>query len=89
MSRKEEPVATLDELQKHASKKFFFEKDGERWEGFVVRYGGGFFAYVNECQHIRFPLDIVDNSFFTRNKEYLMCQTHGAVYDAETGECVR
>lgn len=88
LSRKEVPVATLDELQKHPSKKFVFEKDGGRWEGFVVRYGGDFFAYVNECQHIHIPMDIIDNSFFTRNGEYLLCQTHGAMYDPETGECV-
>lgn len=88
MPSKKSYIATLEELEKHPSKKFIIEKKGERFEGFVVRYSGDFFAYVNECQHIHVPLDIVDNSFFTRNKEYLMCQTHGAVYDPETGECV-
>lgn len=88
MNKGKHPIATLDELEKHPSKKFVFEKKGETYEGFVVRFTGNYYAYVNECQHIHVPLDIVENSFFTRNKEYLMCQTHGATYDPETGECV-
>jgi nitrite reductase/ring-hydroxylating ferredoxin subunit len=33
-------------------------------------------------------LDWVDNRFFTKDKKYLVCSTHGALYLPSTGECV-
>lgn len=33
-------------------------------------------------------LDWMENRFFTPDGEYLMCQTHGALYDPETGHCL-
>jgi nitrite reductase/ring-hydroxylating ferredoxin subunit len=33
-------------------------------------------------------MDWVDNHFFTEDKRYLICATHGATYEPATGDCV-
>ena len=57
-------------------------------DGFVVNFKGRFYAYSNRCCHIPIPLDWVDNEFFTRDKRHLICLTHGATYEPNTGLCI-
>jgi len=61
---------------------------GEFATGFVVRYQGKAHAYVNQCAHVPVELDWNEGQFFTVNKDYLICSTHGAHYAPETGLCV-
>jgi nitrite reductase/ring-hydroxylating ferredoxin subunit len=53
-----------------------------------VRYRGELRAYVNECRHISMSMDWVENQFFTEDGEFLLCPTHGALYQPDSGECV-
>jgi nitrite reductase/ring-hydroxylating ferredoxin subunit len=55
--------------------------------GFVVRYGGKVYGYLNRCAHVPIELDWNKGEFFEDSGLYLMCSTHGAVYDPETGHC--
>lgn len=55
--------------------------------GFVVRYGGAVFGYLNRCAHVPIELDWNEGQFFESGGLYLMCATHGAMYDPETGRC--
>jgi nitrite reductase/ring-hydroxylating ferredoxin subunit len=55
--------------------------------GFVVRYGGKVYGYLNRCAHIPIELDWAEGEFFESSGLYLMCSTHGAIYDPETGRC--
>lgn len=61
------------------------------WEAvipaFVIRYQDQPRAFVNRCAHMTLELDIVPGRFFDRDKRFLMCATHGALYDPESGEC--
>lgn len=68
--------------------KFDLPELGERVTGFVVRYNGKPFAYVNQCAHVSIELDLNPNDFFDYSKSYLICATHGAHYTPETGYCV-
>ena len=56
--------------------------------GFVVRFHGKPYAYVNRCAHLPVELDWDHGAFFTAQKDYLICATHGAHYQPETGYCV-
>jgi nitrite reductase/ring-hydroxylating ferredoxin subunit len=60
---------------------------GEAAVGFVVRFRGTPYAYLNRCAHVPMELDWVQGQFFESGGEYLMCATHGAVYRPETGVC--
>ncbi len=79
------PAAALAPGQ---SAKFSLRCGGKAVEGFVVNYGGRFYAYVNRCAHVGTPLDAWPNEFFTEDGRHLICATHGAVYLPETGLCV-
>ncbi|MEM5402312.1 MULTISPECIES: Rieske (2Fe-2S) protein [Paraburkholderia] len=55
---------------------------------FFVRYGGEVYGYLNRCAHVPMELDWVEGQFFESSGLYLMCATHGAIYQPDTGKCV-
>ena len=55
---------------------------------FVIRYRGELFAYLNRCAHQPVELDWLEGIFFDDRGEYLVCATHGAMYQPHTGLCV-
>lgn len=61
---------------------------GEFATGFVVRFHGKPYAYVNQCAHVPIELDWNEGDFFTSQKDYLICSTHGAHYRPDNGFCV-
>jgi len=61
---------------------------GEFATGFVVRFQGKPYAYVNQCAHVPVELDWNEGDFFTIQKDYLICSTHGAHYRPDNGFCV-
>jgi nitrite reductase/ring-hydroxylating ferredoxin subunit len=60
---------------------------GEDGTGFVVRYNGTAYAYLNRCAHVPIELDWAEGEFFESSGLYLMCSTHGAIYAPESGRC--
>lgn len=60
---------------------------GDDTSGFVVRYGGQVYGYLNRCAHVPVELDWFEGEFFESSGLYLMCATHGAVYAPDTGKC--
>lgn len=55
---------------------------------FVVRFGGRVYAYLNRCAHVPIELDWMPGRFFDDERRYLMCATHGAIYEPASGRCV-
>ena len=82
-------IAVVDEVEEGKTVKFSFTRDKRPQEGFVGRFKGKLFAYENTCRHIPITLDYGDNRFFDTKGEIIMCQTHGAVYEPDTGLCTR
>ena len=60
---------------------------GEDFTAFVVRYGQEPRAYLNRCAHLPMELDWTQGEFFESSGLYLMCATHGALYEPDTGKC--
>jgi nitrite reductase/ring-hydroxylating ferredoxin subunit len=82
------PVARIEELEPGAVRKFQIICGRYRVDCFLIRYDGEFYAYVNRCRHMTTPLDFVRNQFFTDDRRYLVCMTHGALYEPRSGLCV-
>lgn len=61
---------------------------GEHVSGFVIRFQGKPYAYVNQCAHVSVELDWSEGEFFTAQQDYLICATHGAHYRPDNGFCV-
>ena len=82
-------IAAAEEIEEGKTIPFSFTRDDRPQEGFVGRFKGNVFAYENTCRHIPITLDYGDNRFFDSTGKTLMCQTHGAIYEPDTGLCVR
>jgi len=61
--------------------------DGGPATGFVVRYGGVVVGFLNRCSHVAMELDWLPGLFFEDEGQFLMCATHGAIYEPATGGC--
>jgi len=68
--------------------RFTVEQDGKSQSAFAIRYEGRVYAFLNRCAHVGVELDWVDGDFFDLSKLYLVCSTHGATYEPDTGRCV-
>ena len=80
-------VGSAGELAHGTSKKFTLRRGSRELEALLVNYYGNLFAYVNRCPHTGITLDWVNNQFFSVDGRYLMCATHGAVFEPPSGEC--
>lgn len=67
--------------------RFAVEIGGQRFPAFAVRYRGRVHAYRNRCAHRGVTLDWDDGRFFDVTGLYLVCSTHGALYEPDTGRC--
>lgn len=74
-------------LEGGLGKRFPVRVHGQETTGFVVRYGGVVYGYLNRCAHVPIELDWAEGEFFESSGLYLMCATHGAVYAPDTGKC--
>ena len=56
--------------------------------GFAVRHCGAVRAFVNRCPHSGTELDWNPGEFFDETGLYLICSTHGALFEPSNGFCV-
>jgi nitrite reductase/ring-hydroxylating ferredoxin subunit len=68
--------------------RFHWAPAGGEGKGFVVRHDGIARAFVNRCPHLGVELDWQPGEFFDGAGLYLICSTHGANFDPESGSCV-
>lgn len=57
-------------------------------KGFAVRFDGEVRAFVNRCPHLGTELDWQPAEFFEEAGLYLVCSTHGALFEPASGFCV-
>ena len=79
--------APLAKIPPGHSAKFRILWRGRLVEGFVVNVSGRYYAYVNHCIHAGTPLDFWPNQFFSDDGRFLICGTHGSLFEPETGKC--
>jgi nitrite reductase/ring-hydroxylating ferredoxin subunit len=60
---------------------------GEPARAFALRYDGRIVAYLNRCLHVPAEMDWQPGEFLDSSKEYILCSTHGAAYEPQTGRC--
>jgi nitrite reductase/ring-hydroxylating ferredoxin subunit len=85
-----EPVFLCSSEQLHDSGKavpFDVTYFGRPEAAFAVRFQGQVHAYLNRCSHVAMEMDYQPNNFFDSTGQWLMCATHGAMYDPPTGHC--
>ena len=60
---------------------------GQSCRAFAVRFKGEAHAYLNRCTHVAMELDWQPNRVFDATGQWLLCASHGAAYQPETGQC--
>lgn len=87
MSDVEVRVGCLDELEDPDCREFSIGDGDWPFRGFIVRKGDHVYAYQNFCVHVGHPLNWSPNKFLTKDKSAIICASHGATYEIETGNC--
>lgn len=60
---------------------------GETVRAFAIRYEGRPHAYLNRCTHVAMEMDWQPDRFFDDSGRWLLCASHGAHYEPDTGAC--
>jgi len=87
MSDAEVQVGSLQEIEDPGCREFSIGEGDWPFRGFVVRQGDDVFAYQNFCVHVGHPLNWSPNKFLTKDRTAIICASHGATYEIETGHC--
>ena len=80
--------ASADLVERGPGFRFEVKLAGEAVPAFVVRYEGRAYAFLNRCAHVSVELDWENGQFFDSARLYLICSTHGALYEPDSGYCV-
>lgn len=75
-------------VERGAGVRFTVQGVNGSYPAFAVRYHGAVHAYVNRCTHRSLELDWEPGRFYDEDTRHLVCATHGALYEPETGRCV-
>ena len=84
------PVAvcqSVDLLEAGRAVSFDLVYGGQTCRAFVIRFEGQVQAYLNRCSHVAMEMDYQPDRFYDDTGRWLMCATHGATYQPDTGAC--
>jgi phosphoglycolate phosphatase len=85
-TQKHHEICLSNDLEDKSYGTRFAMPDGR--QAFVIRFEGQVKGYINECRHLPTELDWNFGHFLDAEKEFLVCATHGALYNPLTGLCV-
>lgn len=81
-------IGPLVELADPGCREFSIGEGDWPFQGFVVRRGDDVHAYENRCAHAGHPLNWSLDRFLTGDGRAIVCASHGALYEIETGRCI-
>ncbi len=82
-------LALIDDLPDHGGKSLDFRvEEGHLVSIFIQKKGDCVQVYHNRCPHAGTPLNLFNDRFMDIENESLLCRTHGAKFDFETGQCL-
>lgn len=81
-------LCPLDQIADPGSHGFVLKLRAGYFHGFALRHGDGVRGYVDRCPHAGVPLTRGVDDYLVAGGELIACHWHGALFQAETGECV-
>ena len=80
-------VGSLAELEDPGCREFQIGDGDWPLRGFIVRQGDDVYAYENYCMHVGHPLNWMPDGFLSKDRTAILCASHGALYEMDTGLC--
>jgi nitrite reductase/ring-hydroxylating ferredoxin subunit len=84
----ERVICRLSDIEDPGARGFTMGRGDWPLRGFVVRTGDAVWGYVNRCPHAGHPLNLGPNRFLTPGREAILCSSHGALFDRQSGFCI-
>jgi nitrite reductase/ring-hydroxylating ferredoxin subunit len=84
----ERVLCEVDELAERPSRGFLVGEGPWPMSGLLVRKGDRIHAYLNRCPHASHPLNLKPDEFLTPDRSLIVCCSHGALFDIDTGYCI-
>ena len=81
-------VCKLDDIDAEKARSFELSINKLSMTIICVRQGQQVFAYKNSCPHTGVNLEWLPDQFLDDSGQYLVCSTHGALFQIEDGYCV-
>ncbi len=81
-------LCSIDDIENGEAKELSFRSRNELYDIFIQKHDGNIYAYVNVCPHAGTPLNMEEGRFMEKSGKYLMCHTHGALFQLDDGLCV-
>ena len=88
MADAEWQVANMHEIEEPGAMEFRVGDGDWPFKGIVLRWEGAVYAYANACAHLGHPLNFAPDRFFTPDQKFLLCGSHGAMFEPDTGLCI-
>lgn len=85
MSDKQSALCAVEDIPEGGSKGFAFD---EHSTVFAVRKQGELFFYRNSCPHAGLELNWMPDRFLDRDKKFILCTAHGAMFEIASGLCI-
>jgi nitrite reductase/ring-hydroxylating ferredoxin subunit len=84
----ERVICRLTDIEDPGARGFVVGTGDWPLRGFVVRAGQEVRGYVNHCPHAGHPLNLRPHKFLTPDGALILCCSHGALFEKQTGYCV-
>jgi nitrite reductase/ring-hydroxylating ferredoxin subunit len=81
-------LCKTSDIEDPGSKSFELKIKRKTQAIFVVHKDTEFFAYINKCPHTGSPLEWQEDQFLDLDKALIMCSSHGALFQIDSGECI-
>jgi nitrite reductase/ring-hydroxylating ferredoxin subunit len=81
-------LCALADIPDPGAKGFAFRAGDALFMGFVVRRGDTLAGYIDRCPHNGTPLAVLPDRYLTRERDLLLCATHGALFRPHDGACI-
>ena len=80
-------LAQIDALPAHGGKDVLFKKGDHQINIFIQKSGEKLHVFENRCPHAGTPLNMFGDKFLSLDGAYILCRTHGALFDKVSGKC--
>lgn len=82
-------ICEIKSLAEGSAKEFLVKRDDFEKDAFLIHFKQGYYAYENSCPHTGVSLNWQKEQFFSFDGCFLQCSLHGALFEPNSGECIR